>query len=90
MRILIIADCYFPSTKSSAKLIHDLAVECVAQGHQVTVVGLDDTLSKSSQLTVEDGADLLRVRTGRIKGVGRVSEQSNQRDAALSGYVEFM
>ena len=29
MRILCLVDCYLPSTKSSAKLMHDLAAEFV-------------------------------------------------------------
>ena len=68
MKILLLVDCYLPSTKSSAKLIHDLALEIRDQGHQPIVVAPDDSLESDSSIRDEDGVTIVRVRTGRIKG----------------------
>ena len=76
MRILIVADCYFPSTNSCAKLIRDLAVELVAQRHQVTVVVPDSNIDMKSQCALEEGVDVLRVRSGPIKGIKSVGKKS--------------
>jgi len=72
MRILILVDCYLPSLKSGAKLIHDLGVEFRRQGHEVTVLTPSDTVCQSLQVTVENGLRIARVKTGKIKGTGRV------------------
>lgn len=65
MRVLLLVDCYLPSRKSSAKLVHDLAVELVRQGHEAVVAAPDEALEGES---VEDGVTVLRVKTGKIKG----------------------
>jgi len=71
MRILILVDCYLPSTKSSAKLVHDLGAEYVQQGHEVLIACPDDTLDQKYTVTAEEGLEVLRVRTGQIKGAAR-------------------
>lgn len=78
MRILLIVDCYLPSTKSGAKLTHDLAVEFHRQGHEVIVTAPDDTLNTPKQVTVEKGLTILRIRTGRIKGANKVVRAFNE------------
>ena len=78
MRILILVDCYLPSTKSSAKLVHDLAVEWVRQGHEPVVAAPDDALSTPSEISSEEGVTVLRVRTGRIKGASKVRRAINE------------
>jgi glycosyltransferase involved in cell wall biosynthesis len=65
VRVLLLVDCYLPGLKSSAKLIHDLAVEIVRQGHEAVVAAPDEALEG---VTAEDGATVLRVKTGKIKG----------------------
>ncbi len=72
MKILIIVDCYYPSTKSSAKLTHDLGVEFANQGHQVTVLTPSETIPKEFEVTVEDGVTILRVKMGKIKGTNKI------------------
>ena len=67
MRILLLVDCYLPSTKSSARLIHDLAVEWVRQGHEVRLVAPDPIISNGAQLSRESGIDVLRVASPDIK-----------------------
>ena len=71
MRILLLVDCYLPSTKSSARLIHDLAVEFVRQGHEVRLAAPDASLETAATLSRSDGIDVLRVRSSRIKAASR-------------------
>lgn len=71
MRILILVDCYLPSTKSSAKLVHDLALEFNRQGHAVTIGSPDDSLTVPSTVEATDSLTVLRIRTGQIKGAAR-------------------
>ena len=78
MRILLVVDCYFPSKKSSAKLIHDLASEFRNQGHQAIVVALDENLGQPCQVTTELGLTILRIRTGKIKGAGKIQRAWNE------------
>ena len=68
MRILIIVDCYYPSTKSSAKLVHDLGVEFLRLGHEVVVLAPSNTIGQRLEVRVEEGLRIARVRTGKIKG----------------------
>jgi glycosyltransferase involved in cell wall biosynthesis len=68
VRILIIVDCYYPTTKSSAKLVHDLGVEFNLRGHDVIILAPSETGSQKIQVTTEDGLRIARVRTGKIKG----------------------
>src|SRR4051794_29074978 len=78
MRILILVDCYFPSTKSSARHMRDLAVEFKRQGHEVIVCTPEPAIDALSQVTTEDGVTVLRVRTGKIKGAGKVKRAFNE------------
>lgn len=72
MRILLLVDCYLPSPKSSAKLVHDLGIELQRQGHDVTIAAPDDTLESPCVVSREEGLIILRVRTGQIKGASRL------------------
>jgi glycosyltransferase involved in cell wall biosynthesis len=70
VRILLLVDCYLPSTKSSAKLVHDLAREFVDLGHQVSVVAPDEHAAERPEIRTETGIEVVRVRAGSIKGAG--------------------
>lgn len=72
MRILLLVDCYLPHPKSQAKLIHDLGVELVRQGHEVAVVAPSDSVGAPLEVATEDGLTVARVRGPRIKGAGKV------------------
>lgn len=78
MRILCLVDCYLPSTKSSAKLVSDLAAEFAQLGHETIVATPDAFLKTSCEETSENGVRVLRVRTGRIKGAGKVRRAINE------------
>lgn len=78
MRILLLVVYYLPSTMSSAKLIHDLAAEFLRLGHEPTVVAPDETLAAAAESAVEDGIEVLRIRTGRIKTASRLVRAVNE------------
>ena len=71
LRILIIVDCYYPATKSSAKLVHDLGLEFKSRGHDVIVLCPSDSIKNDFELSIEEGLQIARVRTGKIKGASR-------------------
>ncbi len=78
LRVLLLVDCYLPSTKSSAKLVHDLAAELRRQGHEPVVVAPDDALEAPCRESVDEGITVLRVRTGKIKGASLVRRGWNE------------
>ena len=79
MRLLLIVDDYLPaSIKIAAKMMHDLALECIACGHEVTVCTVDDTLQVPFVVDDLDGVQVLRYRTGAIKNVSKVKRAINE------------
>jgi len=77
MRVLILVDCYLPSSKSGAMLVHELGVEFRRQGHEVTILTPSDTIPKAFHVSTEDGLRIVRVKSGRIKGTAKVSEAAS-------------
>jgi glycosyltransferase involved in cell wall biosynthesis len=78
MRIQILVDCYLPSTKSSAKLVHDLALEFCRLGHHPCIAAPDDSLAANCVIERDAGITVLRVKSGRIKGAGRIRRAVNE------------
>ncbi len=78
MRILLIVQYYLPSTKSSAKLIHDLAAEFCRLGHEVIVLAPDDKLVSDSEVSCVNGIKILRVKTGKLDGVSKIVRGFNE------------
>jgi glycosyltransferase involved in cell wall biosynthesis len=72
VHILILVDCYYPGTKSSDKLIHDLGVQLHREGHVVTVVTPSEAVSQGLELSTEDGLRVVRIKTGKIKGASKI------------------
>jgi glycosyltransferase involved in cell wall biosynthesis len=68
LRILIIVDCYFPTPKSSAKLVHDLGAEFRDRGHEVIIFAPSELISEPIEVSVESGMQIARVKSGKIKG----------------------
>lgn len=85
MRILLVVVYYLPSTMSSAKLIHDLAVEFHRQGHQPAVIAPDGSISSDCEVSIEDNVEVVRVRSGTIKSAPRALRAVNE--ARLSGVL---
>ena len=68
VKVCIIVDDYMPSsTKVTAKMMHELSVEFVRQGSNVTVVTPDPTLANAQEISQLDGVTVCRFRTGKIK-----------------------
>ena len=78
MRILILVVYYLPSAMSSAKLIHDLAIEFHRLGHEPIVVAPDENILADTELTREKGIKVFRVRTGKIKTASKVVRGFNE------------
>ena len=78
MKICMIVDDYMPSSiKVAAKMMHELACELVNQGHEVSVLTPDTSVSS---LSVEklDGVNVYRFHSGEIKNVGKVKRAINE------------
>lgn len=73
MRILLLIDDYYPSTKSGAKMMHDLAVQFVRDGHEAVVVTPSDSVPRGLSISLEDGATVVRVRGGNLKYSSRAT-----------------
>jgi glycosyltransferase involved in cell wall biosynthesis len=71
VRVLLLVDCYLPSSKSSAKLVHDLGVEFRRHRHEVTVLTPAHHIARNLEISVEDGLRVARVKSPRIKGASR-------------------
>src|SRR4030042_3893408 len=78
MRILLLVVYYFPSTMSSATLIHDLAAEFHRLGHEPIVVAPDENILQEHQVSIENGIKVLRVRNGKIKSATKIVRAFNE------------
>jgi len=67
-----------PSVESCAQLIHDLAHEFKSRGHDPVVITPNNNISNNVQLTDEQGIQVIRVKTGKIKGTTRFSRALNE------------
>jgi glycosyltransferase involved in cell wall biosynthesis len=85
VRVLILVDCYLPSQKSSAKLIHDLGVEFSKLHHDVTILTPSDQTDQNLEISIEDGLRVARVKTPRIKEASKPLRGFNE--ARLSSLV---
>ncbi len=85
MRLLLLVDCYYPSVKSSAKLMHDLAADFHSRSNQVIVLTPCDSVKDEMVVSNEDGVMVARVRTRKIKGAGKISRAFEE--ARLSATV---
>jgi glycosyltransferase involved in cell wall biosynthesis len=68
LRILILVDCYYPQSKSSAKLVRDLGVEMHRRGNEIVILTPSELVAEALSISTEDGLLIARVRTGKIKG----------------------
>ena len=67
-----------PSTKSSAKLMHDLAQELKLNGHDVSIITMSETIEQDFNITIEDGIKVLRVKSGKINGANKFQRTINE------------
>lgn len=79
MKVCIIVDDYMPrSTKVTAKMMHELSVEFIKQGNEVTVVTPDSTLKSNHKITLWDGVTVCRFSSGDIKNISKVKRLLNE------------
>ncbi|MCR4308148.1 MAG: glycosyltransferase family 4 protein [Candidatus Berkelbacteria bacterium] len=79
MKICLIVDDYLPhSIKVAAKMMHELGVEFVALGHDVTVITPVPGLSCASEVVVIDGVTVCRFRSGEIKNTSKAKRAINE------------
>jgi O26-antigen biosynthesis N-acetyl-L-fucosamine transferase len=71
VQISILIDCYLPSLKSGARLVHDLALEMKRQGHGVTILTPSDCIHQNLEVSTEHGLRIARIRSAPIKGTPR-------------------
>jgi hypothetical protein len=73
VRILILIDDYLPSTKSGAIMIHDLGLQFLQQGNEVILLTPSSMISAPMEVSAEQGLQIVRVRTDKLKGSRRRS-----------------
>lgn len=79
MKLALIIDDYLPdSTRVGAKMFHELALELMAIGHNVTVI--TPAVGQAQKLTKQsiDGVIVWRFSSGSIKDVGKVTRAVNE------------
>lgn len=79
MKLALIIDDYLPdSTRVGAKMFHELAVQLVQQGHQITVITPVPDPSYIVKCESIDGVDIWRFRSGKIKDVSKAKRAMNE------------
>jgi glycosyltransferase involved in cell wall biosynthesis len=84
-RILLITVYYLPSTQAVVQMARDLAYEFLGRGYEVSVLAPDSTLQEKMSVTDEDGVQVIRVRSGKLKHASRIQRTVNE--ARLSGVL---
>ncbi|RUO37789.1 glycosyltransferase WbuB [Aliidiomarina shirensis] len=59
-------------------MCHELAQELIRMGHNVIVVTPEPSLNTASTLEVFEGVQVLRFKTGKLKGAGKVRRALNE------------
>jgi glycosyltransferase involved in cell wall biosynthesis len=78
MRIALIADVFPPLRSSGAVQLKDLSLEMANQGHQVTVMIPDSTISQPFQIEEWSGVQILRLKAPATKDVGYIKRVINE------------
>jgi len=71
MNFILLTDYYHPIVKSGSIIVGDLVNELTQQGHSLTVVTFADHQSKKCQITIEEGIQVIRIRS-LIRKYGRI------------------
>jgi glycosyltransferase involved in cell wall biosynthesis len=78
MRICVIVDDYLPdSTRVGAKMMHDLSVEFIRRGHEVTVICPRSNTS-ALQVDLLDGVHVRAFPSGPLKNVSKAIRAINE------------
>ncbi len=79
MKLALIIDDYLPdSTRVGAKMFHELALELISLGHDVTVI--TPAIGQTKKVTEQsfEGVRVWRFSSGPIKDVGKVTRALNE------------
>ena len=77
MKIILLIDDYLPSTKSAPMMIHDLGQAFLRRGDTVTIITPSHHILSSS-MTMEDGMEVIRFRSGKLKNIGFLRRAINE------------
>lgn len=79
MKICLIIDDYLPeSIKVGAKMMHELGVEFVKRGLDVTIITPHAELKNRCSIAELDGVKICYFRSGAVKNVGKVQRAINE------------
>lgn len=79
MKLALIIDDYLPdSTRVGAKMFHELAVELVYRGHQVTVITPCINHNEDLHCDSLDGVNIWHFKSGPIKDVSKLQRAINE------------
>ncbi|MGG2079119.1 glycosyltransferase family 4 protein [Lelliottia nimipressuralis] len=87
MRIALICDDYLPhSTRVSAKMMHELALELLNRGYSPVVLTPDSGIKSNYTFEQMDGVDVLRFRNGKIKDVPKIQRAIHETLLSYNGW----
>ncbi|MBY8159731.1 glycosyltransferase family 4 protein [Vibrio fluvialis] len=79
MRLALIIDDYLPhSTRVGAKMFHELALEFISNGHEVTVITPSTDINTEFMERYVEGVRVWYFRSGAIKDVSKVKRVINE------------
>lgn len=79
MKLALIIDDYLPhSTRVGAKMFHELGLELLGKGHDVTVITPDITLQAIYSVSMIDGIKVWRFKSGPLKDIGKAKRAINE------------
>ncbi len=78
MKICVVIDDYLPdSTRVGAKMMHDLCVEFIRRGYEVTVISPQSNSKKVQVITI-DGVQVRKFPSGPVKNVSKFKRAINE------------
>lgn len=73
MKLALIIDDYLPdSTRVGAKMFHELAVELIKHGHQVTVITPESNIRQRIKCDTLECVNIWRFKSAPIKDVPKI------------------
>lgn len=79
MKICLIVDDYMPnSIKIAAKMMHQLAVEFVQKGYEVSIITPEVRINTKLKIDELDGVKIYRFKSGEIKNVSKIKRAINE------------
>lgn len=90
MKILLLVDDYVPdSTKIAAKMMHELALQFIEEGNQVTVLTPGAPKKQYPKLDAIKNLTIHRFYTGKIKNTSKLKRALNESLLSFRMYLNF-